>query len=236
MDKMILMVGGHEIFLEAASMKENEAEIILGYGHNMELDGRPDAHLVTVTVFTPHNEKLAPVPEAREEYYAVRFDCIKPGYYTTFVDLSPMVYSNTKKEGFKEGPKNKYKDVVYAGAWHQMAKTIVSAGSAGNYMPEHLHGILDIVPKEAALFKGKDIELTLFYEGRPLANTEIKAVSKNTGKEMGLVATDKDGNVRIPVTCEGEWMFLCRHRDPSKAVEDKYDEAVFVTTLVMRTA
>lgn len=233
---MILMIGGHEIYLEAARVKESEAEMILGYGHNMRLDGRPDAHLVTVTVYTPDKERLAPVPEAKDEYYSVRFDCLKPGYYTTFVDLSPMIYSNTKKEGFKEGPKNEYKDVVYAGAWHQMAKTIVAADSADNYMPEHLHGILDIVPNESILVNGKDVELTLFYEGRPLSNTDIKAVSKSTGKEMAVVATDKDGIARISVTGEGEWMFLSRHRDPSKGIEDKYDEVVFVTTLVMRTA
>jgi uncharacterized GH25 family protein len=129
-----------------------------------------------------------------------------------------------------------YKDVVYAGAWHQMAKTILAAGNAGKYVPEHVHGILDIVPKEASLVNGKDIDLVLFYEGKPLANSEIKAVSKDTGKEMALITTNQDGIARIPITCNGEWMFLSRHRDPSKAVEDKYDEAVFVTTLVMKTA
>lgn len=236
MDKMIRMVGGHEIYLESASVKNNEADMILGYGHNMRLDGRPDARLVTVTVYTPDKKKLTPVLDTKEEYHEIKFCCKEPGYYTTIVDLSPMVYSNTMKEGFKEGPKNMYRDVVYAGAWHQMAKTILAAGNAAKYVPEHLHGILDIVPKEASLVNGKDIELALFYEGKPLAGSEIKAVSKDTGKEMALVTTDQDGIARIPIICNGEWMFLSRHRDPSKAVEDKYDEAVFVTTLVMKTA
>jgi uncharacterized GH25 family protein len=236
MDKMIRMIGGHEIYIESASVENDDAEMILGYGHNMRLDGRPDAHLLKISVYAPDKKKLTPLLNTKEEYYVIKFDCREPGHYTTIVDLSPMVYSNTMKEGFKEGPKNMYKDVVYAGAWHQMAKTILAAGNAGKYVPEHVHGILDIVPKEASLVNGKDIDLVLFYEGKPLANSEIKAVSKDTGKEMALITTNQDGIARIPITCNGEWMFLSRHRDPSKAVEDKYDEAVFVTTLVMKTA
>jgi len=236
MDKMILMIGGHEIYLESAIVENNNAALILGYGHNMRLDGCPDARLVTVTVYAPDKKKLTPTLNTKEEYHEIKFDCDRPGYYTTIVDLSPMVYSNTTKEGFKEGPKSMYKDVVYAGAWHQMAKTIIAAGVTGEYVPEHLHGILDIIPTEASLVNGKDIELTLLYEGQLLAGSEIKAVSKDTGKEMALVVTDQDGIAKIPITCSGEWMFLSRHRDPSKAVEDKYDEAVFVTTLVMKTS
>lgn len=236
MDKMILMVGGHEIYLEASDIKDNEAKMILGYGHNMQLDGKPDARMVKVTVYTPDNEILSPGLDTKEDYHVIKFDCKGPGYYTTIVDLSPVVYSNTKKEGYKEGPKNKYKDVVYSGAWHQMAKTIVAMDPAEEYSADHLHGILDILPEQASLVKGKDIELTLLYEGHPLSGCEIKAVSKNTGKEMALVATDIEGVARIPIVEDGEWMFLSRHRDPSKAVDEMYDEAVFVTTLVMHTS
>jgi citrate synthase len=57
MDKMILMVGGHEIYLETASINDNKAELILGYGHNMQRDGSPDARLVTTTAYTPGKEK-----------------------------------------------------------------------------------------------------------------------------------------------------------------------------------
>ncbi len=234
-NKMIRMVGGHEIYLEAVYVKDAKAEIILGYGHNMVLDGRPDADRVNVTMFGPDKKQSKLTLNDKDDHYTINFDCTKSGYYTIFVDLSPMVFSNTMKEGFKEGPKNMYKDVVYAGAWHQMAKTVIPGGKASAYTPEHMHGILDLIPKAAFLSKGADIELTVLYEGQPLPDAEVKAVSKQTGKEMALGMTDVHGIVRIPITSDGEWMFLCRHRDPSKAVEDKYDEAVFVTTLVMKT-
>lgn len=75
--------------------------------------------------------------------------------------------------------------------------------------------------------------MQVFYEGRPLAFEDVKAVSRKEGKEMALVKTDEQGKVRIPVTTDGEWMFLVRHKDPSKKVIDMFDESVFVSTLVM---
>ena len=52
---------------------------------------------------------------------------------------------------------------------------------------------------------------------------------------MSYGNTDEKGIVRLPVPGAGTWMFLARYRDRSKSVEGKYDETVFVTTLVMGT-
>jgi uncharacterized GH25 family protein len=50
---------------------------------------------------------------------------------------------------------------------------------------------------------------------------------------MAFAKTDGNGIARIPVTEGGQWMFLARHRDPTKKVNDAFDESVFVNTLVM---
>ena len=42
------------------------------------------------------------------------------------------------------------------------------------------------------------------------------------------------GHYRIPISTDGEWMFLVRHKDPTKKVNDMFDESVFVSTLVMQ--
>jgi uncharacterized GH25 family protein len=80
---------------------------------------------------------------------------------------------------------------------------------------------------------GQEAELQVFYEGKPLASAEVKAVSKKEGTDMALVKADEQGKARIPITTDGEWMFLVRHKDPSKKVNDMFDESVFVSTLVM---
>jgi uncharacterized GH25 family protein len=76
--------------------------------------------------------------------------------------------------------------------------------------------------------------MQVFYEGKPLADEDVKAVSQKLGKEMALVKTDSQGIARIPISTDGEWMFLVRHKDPTKKVNDMFDESVFVSTLVMQ--
>lgn len=236
MDKMILMVKGHEIWLEASKIKEKNVELGLFYGHNMAVDGSPDPKNITPVVYDPEKKALKPEIKSKKDEHRLKLKAEKNGYYTAVVDLSPETYSNTKKEGYKAGPKSMYKDVVYSGAWHQMAKTVFAVGENGKYKAEALHGILDVVPKEARAKVGKNVELTVYYDGKKLPGVEVKAVSKKEGKEMALITTDKDGVAKILVKTEGPWMFLVRHRDPSKGVPDQFDEAVFVTTLVLEAA
>ena len=82
---------------------------------------------------------------------------------------------------------------------------------------------------------GQETELQVFYEGKPLA-AEIKAVSRRMReRRWRLIKTDEQGIARIPVTTDGQWMFLARHRDPTKKVSDAFDESVFVNTLVMES-
>jgi uncharacterized GH25 family protein len=92
----------------------------------------------------------------------------------------------------------------------------------------------EIVPGRSWFSVGSDAEMQVFYEGSPLASADIKAVSKKEGKEMALVKTDSLGRARVPISTDGEWMFLVRHADPSKKVSDMFDESVFVSTLVMQ--
>ena len=231
MDKMILMVRGHEIWLETSKAKDTNIELGLYYGHNMAIDGSPDAKNLVPLAYAPDKAKIQPEIKSKKDRHSLKFKADKAGYYTVVVDMSPEMYSNTKKEGFKAGPKSMYKDVVYAGAWHQMAKTIVGVGENGKYAAVPVHGILDIVPKDARPTVGKDLALTVYYEGKKLPGVEVKAVSKAVGKEMAVAETDKNGTAKFKITTEGPWMFLARHRDPKKGVADQYDEAVFVTTL-----
>jgi uncharacterized GH25 family protein len=233
MDKMILMVKGHEMWLEKAKSKDNEVKIGLYYGHMMETDGCPEAAKIAPSVYAPDGGKVEAALKAKKDALEIKFKADQPGAYTIMADLSPVVYSNTKKEGFKTGSKKMYKDAVYAGAWHQMAKAVVTVGENGKYKARHLAGILDIVPKEAIAKVGKPLELTVFYDGKKLAGAEVKAISKKEGKETAAPLTGKDGVAKVPITADGKWMLMVRHRDESKGVKDEFDEMVFVTTYTL---
>lgn len=229
------MAQGHEMWLEKANIEDGNVELALLYGHNMRVDGIADPERITPIVYSPDRTTLEPALTSKEDRHLLTFQAEKEGHYTTIVDLVSVMLSQTK-EGYLVGPRFKFKDVIYAGAFHQMAKRIVSIGDAGAYRGELVHGILEIVPKDIRCEVGSEVELNVFYEGKNLASAEVKAISKEEGKEMALVTTDENGIAKVPIACDGEWMFLVRHRDPTKKVSEEYDESVFVSTLVMETA
>jgi len=236
MDKMLLMVFGHEIWLENVQSKGTKTDIRLMYGHNMKTDGHVDANRISSVVYGPGRKKIVPAIKTKTDHHIVSFSGEKPGYYISVVDLSPLVISKTKNDEYKHGSRKMYKDITYAGAFHQMAKKIIPLGEAGKYTARHVHGILDLLPESPQLALGGEIGLTLLYEGKPVKGVTVKAISKKEGKDLATGVTDAKGVVKFPITRKGTWMFIARHNDPSKAVEDEYDETVFVSTLVMETS
>ncbi|NQU03466.1 MAG: DUF4198 domain-containing protein, partial [Syntrophaceae bacterium] len=222
-------------WLEKVETKGGNVELALLYGHAMRTDGTADIERITPIVYSPDGTTLEPTLTSKEDHYLLTFKGEKEGYYTAIIDLASGVVSRTE-EGYQIGPRFKFKDVIYAGLFHQMAKRIVSIGDAGAYRGELVHGILEIVPKDIRCEVGSEVELSVFYEGKNLASAEVKAVLKKEGKEVALVTTDENGIAKVPIACEGEYMFLVRHRDPMKKISEEYDESVFVSTLVMETA
>ena len=230
--KLAMMIQGHEIWLEKTNSQDEMLELALAYGHNMRLDGLADAKRLKAFVYHPDGKRfdLDLIPD--ENRYLIRMKPEKDGYYTIIADMGSIIFSQTKN-GYEQGKRSQFKDVIYAGAFHQMAKFVCAVGNYGTFHGKVEHGILEIVPKMPWCQLGQEIELQVFYEGKPLATAEIKVVAKNEGKEMAFIKTDEQGIARIPVTRAGQWMFLARHRDPTKKVSDAFDESVFVNTLVM---
>jgi uncharacterized GH25 family protein len=231
-NKLALMIKGHEIWLGDAKTNDSGAELSLSYGHNMKQDGSLDPKRVTPLVYTPAGTTFTPSLTPNEDHYLIKFSAEGDGYYTAVVDLSAVVISKTD-EGRQIGPKHQFKNVTYAGAFHQMAKRVIPVGEAGEFKGDLVHGILEIVPVNPWMEVGGEAELKVYYEGQPLPAAEIKAVSQKDGKDIWTMKTGDDGTARGPITTDGEWMFLVRHRDPTKKVSDEFDETVFVNTLVM---
>mgnify|MGYP000864006988 FL=1 len=231
-NKLALMIKGHEIWLGEAKANNSGAELSLFYGHNMKQDGSLDPKRITPLVYTPAGATLTPSLAPKEDHYMIKFSADGDGYYTTIVDLSAVVFSKTD-EGYQVGPRHQFKNVTYAGAFHQMAKHIIPIGKAGEFKGDPVHGILEIVPRDPMAAVGGEAELRVYYEGKPLPAAEVKAVSQKEGKDIWTMKTDEEGAVRGPIRSDGEWMFLVRHVDPTKKASDEFDETVFVNTLVM---
>jgi uncharacterized GH25 family protein len=232
--KLAMMIKGHEIWLEKTDAPDGKLELALIYGHNMHQDGLADAKRLKAFVYHPDGKRLDLDLIPAENRYLILMKPEKDGNYTVIVDMGSIIFTQTKN-GYEQGPRSQFKDVIYAGAFHQMAKFICNVGNDATFQGKVEHGILEIVPKMPWCQVGQETELQVFYEGKPLASAEIKAVAKNEGKEMAFIKTDEQGIVRIPINRDGQWMFLARHRDPTKKVGDAFDESVFVNTLVMES-
>ncbi len=214
-NKLALMIKGHEIWLGEAKANNSGAELSL-----------------SPLVYTPEGTTLTPSLTLNEDHYLIKFSADGDGYYTAVVDLSAVVISQTA-DGHQIGPKHQFKNVTYAGSFHQMAKRIIPIGEAGEFKGNLVHGILEIVPVNPRIGVNGEAELKVYYEGQPLPAAEVKAVSQKEEKDIWTMKTDEEGVARGPITTDGEWMFLVRHRDPSKKASDEFDETVFVNTLVM---
>ena len=231
-NKLALMIKGHEIWLGEAKANNSGAELSLSFGHNMRRDGSLDPKRITPLVYTPEGTTLTPSLTLNEDHYLIKFSADGDGYYTAVVDLSAVVISQTA-DGHQIGPKHQFKNVTYAGSFHQMAKRIIPIGEAGEFKGNLVHGILEIVPVNPRIGVNGEAELKVYYEGQPLPAAEVKAVSQKEEKDIWTMKTDEEGVARGPITTDGEWMFLVRHRDPSKKASDEFDETVFINTLVM---
>ncbi|MDM7934345.1 MAG: DUF4198 domain-containing protein [Methanothrix sp.] len=230
--KLPLMAEGHEIWLGGTRVEGSEVELSLSYGHNMRQDGTIDPRRISPLVYTPAGATLRPPLTPSEDRYLIRFPAESEGHYVAIADMSAVVFSKTD-EGYQIGPRYQFKNVTYAGAFHQMAKTVIPVGDVGQFQGDPIHGILDIVPEDIRLEVSRDVALRVYYEGRPLPSAEIGAVSQREGGEIFTMKTDDDGRAKGTITAEGEWMFLARHRDTAKRVSEEFDETVFIATLVM---
>lgn len=233
LEQLSRMVQGHEIWMENPSLADGKGQVELRYGHNMASDGIPPEHMVNPLVYTPGGQGFKPEVEAAESSYVIRFPMREEGNYTVLIDSS-AIWNKTGEGSYKMGPKFKFQNVIYSGAFHQMAKKIMPSKIGNDVGAPIVHGILEIIPDTTCLEVGKEAVVTVLYEGKPLTNENFKAFSKRSKKENMLV-TDAQGKVGVPIDHEGEWMFLVRHKDETKKVDDEFDETVFVTTLVMET-
>nr|WP_319540614.1 DUF4198 domain-containing protein [uncultured Methanospirillum sp.] len=227
-----LMIQGHEIWLERSDVEKGTVSLSLLYGHNMKQDG-----LVDESRFQPHvyyqdgHEGEIELRTVDDRHYLI-FKEGETGYMSAYADMGVVIYSKNE-DGYNQGPKFQFKGVVYSGAFHQMAKIIVPGKKPENYRPQPTHGILEIVPAKPECTVGSEIELTVYYEDKPLPSVLVKAISKKEGKDLVSIETDNKGVVKIPISRDGEWMFLARHVDSTKKVSDEFDESVFITTLVL---
>jgi len=116
-DKLALMAGGHEIWLERSARPGSEIEIGVTYGDSMRADEYIDPETLSPSIIDPDGLRIPSNLTTKNEQHFIAVKAEKPGYYISVVDLRPVIISISRNEGCKLGPKNLYRDIVYAGAY-----------------------------------------------------------------------------------------------------------------------
>ena len=102
---MVLMAGGHEIWLEPTKTIGKDVEITLAYGHNMKSDGTPDPERLIPGVYITDGEKINTVLKSKNEQFTLCFRGEQPGYYVPVVDMAPVILTHTAEKNYQRGPK-----------------------------------------------------------------------------------------------------------------------------------
>ena len=223
------VIFGHEIWLENAIMGGEKFSSDLRYGHNMVGDGKVPEKYVNPTVFDNRGNPVQSKAEEIPEGYRISFSNKGGMPYSMYIESIPVIWNIIADGTWKAGVKRDYTDVKTSASYQMYAKIIFAECEPPQIEP----AILEIMPDKGKLHLDKEIGFTIKYEGKPLANKEVKMFCKESGEEI-FKNTDADGKVSVNINKSGEWMFLVRHKDGSKCVENEFDESVFITTLVMR--
>ena len=226
------MIYGHETWLENPRREDGRIVVDGMYEHRLENDKVMPLCYANIAIFNESGPSGAKYDLSEEDKCRrLRFDDDGSDIITVYYDSNNIPWIQND-EGWAMGVKRDFSNVKYAAAYNLIAKRIISKdGSPGTVV----NSTLEIIPTTVSPAVGETVGVQILYEGRPLAGSKILVYRKGAEDFLKFV-TDADGRFEFKADEAGMWAIIAKHADPSKAVEDEYDEAVYEATLTMETA
>ena len=223
---------GHEMWLGDVGRDGDEIFVYGLYGHKMVPDNPMPTDYANVLLYDDDKRVGDPDREIVKDPHGWRFSFKDEGasVYTLYVDSNSTWV--TDEEGWHRGVKRDFSAVKYSGAFNMVAKRIISRD--GRSPGAVVHSALEIMPEESTLEVGKPARLKVLYDGRPLPSCKMICFCKAT-ESVDMLKTDGDGILEYPVKEKGSYMFIAKHIDSDKKIDEEFDETSFTTTLTMET-
>lgn len=96
--------------------------------------------------------------------------------------------------------------------FYRCAKALLDTpGDSGNVLETPLGLTLELIPRKNP-YKTRELPLTLFFRGKPLANAQIVAMSRD---DVQKVRTDARGRATVRIAHPGFWMIKAVHMEPA---------------------
>ena len=172
---------GHSLYIQSSRYLVHEGKrspLFFCYGHHFPVDdGVRAKKLKSVRVYTPAGE-IREVPirdETSLHSYMVEYDTpgtyvlaaeTNPGYYTVYIDKKGRKRQTIKP---KSAIMDKAKEVKKSLYSQQYTKTYVVCKTPSKSFPARIGLPLELVPTRdiSALKAGEDLELKVYYNGKP---------------------------------------------------------------------
>ena len=223
------MIYGHEMWIEGVSREGDEISVIGLYGHKLLPDKPMPTDYANPVLYDDNGKMETPDRDIINEPrgWQFTFKDIGAKTYTFYIDSSSTWV--TDDEGWHRGNKRDFGKANYSGSFRMMAKRIISKD--GTDPGEVVHAELEMMPDSAKFKVGTDASVTILYEGRPVPNAKVKVYNRAWENIEDHVA-DASGKLTIPVKDKGDYIFITKYTDATKATED-FDETVFSLTLTV---
>lgn len=242
---MLKVVQGHEIWVFPESYhrrRGEETRCQVFYGHAMHPDGLPHKDKLSAWAFDPGGERhRLGIRSGEQDHHIVRMEAEREGLWAVAVenDVGPIVV--TKGGLYKTGTRAKYPDAREAGYYYQYAKSYFVAGhfcaACGDLFKQadlsFLGHELELVMVPGSYQVGDEVILQVRYRGGLLPEVMVAATWSGWDKKdwAQRFVTSGKGQVKVPLSASGNWLFYVRYADENRGVAGEYDRRVLSATL-----
>lgn len=205
----------HDMWLTVDKPEVNKPlHVLAGYGHAFpQSEGTEKERLTPVTVVGPQGKLET---KAGDKLDFLTTSPLGKGSYLVAGGRAPQWYTKTP-EGAKDAPKNQVPGALGCLRSAKYAKAVVNLGGAADDLGKPLGQVLEIVPlaNPATIKAGGELPVQVLFEGKPLANAEVKATFAGFTKEGKAFAfavhADKEGKAMVKVWHPGLWLVVAKH-------------------------
>ncbi len=228
-DTTLLMVGGHEGWLEMEKNQYQVGETIQArfkWGHNMQTDGLCAREGLSAFLIDAAGEKeeldLFPGDGL---FYELSQVSPKEGVWELFVQHDGII-SITQEGKHVWGSREEHPDARETLAFTQYAKSLVTVGEKlTDHTVNHSH-TLDIIPLQMNELKtGQSLHYKVMFKNNPLIQTEITvACNGQNGYQSTVEKPDNNGKFKLVPEEQGNYLLLIRFMDEEDSVDGLYDK------------
>ncbi|MEW6182024.1 MAG: DUF4198 domain-containing protein [Bacillota bacterium] len=244
-ETMLRVVQGHEIWVFPESYhrcRGEETRCLVFYGHAMRPEGSVQEDKLSASAFDPGGEcHELRIRRDEKGHHVLRLEPGREGLWAVSVenDVGPIVV--TKGGLYKNGTRLEYPDARDAGYYYQYAKNYFIAGhfcaACGDLFKQadlsFLGHELELVMAPRKYQVGDEVVLQVRYRGVLLPEVMVAATWGGWGKNdwAQRFVTNGKGQVKVPLSNSGDWLFYVRHADENRGVPGEYERRIFSATL-----